>query len=71
MRAEAGDVRSWGQSRPRGYERQLPFLTDAVQTKFSKAADAFRAPRREGPHRVLTKRPRTFVSALQGIAAAE
>jgi len=74
----ANDVRSWGQSRPRNYERRLPKLTDAVekvfygyQTKFSKAADAFRAPRREGPHRVLEKRPRTFVSARQSIAAAD
>jgi hypothetical protein len=28
------------------------------QTRFSKAADAFCAPRREGPHRILEKRPR-------------
>jgi hypothetical protein len=41
------------------------------QTKFSKAADAFRAQRREGPLRFSEKRPRTFVSALLSIAAAE
>jgi hypothetical protein len=53
-------------------------MTDAVEKvflgdirKFSKAADAFYAWRREGPHRVSEKRPRTFVSALQSIAAAE
>jgi hypothetical protein len=34
-------------------------------------ADAFRARRGEGPHRYLEKRPATFVSALQDIAAAE
>ena len=39
--------------------------------KFSKATDAFYARRRVGPHRVSEKRPRTFVSALQSIAAAE
>jgi hypothetical protein len=58
--------------------RVIPVLTDAVEKvfwgdirKFSKAADAFYARRREGPHRVSEKRPRTFVSALQSIAAAE
>ena len=39
--------------------------------KFSKAADAFYARRRVGPHRVSEKRPRTFVSELRSIAAAE
>ena len=39
--------------------------------KFSKATDAFYARRRVGPHRVSEKRPRTFVSALRSIAAAE
>ena len=53
-------------------------MTDAVekvfwgsQAKFSKAPEAFRAQRREGPHRVSEKRPRTFGSARQSIAAAE
>ena len=53
-------------------------MTDAVEKafwgdirKFAKAADAFYARRREGPHRVSEKRPRTFVPALQSIAAAE
>jgi hypothetical protein len=41
------------------------------QTKFSRAADAFRAQRREGPLRFSEKRPRTFVSALLSVAAAE
>src|SRR6476619_1778822 len=41
------------------------------QTKFSRAADAFRAQRREGPLRFSEKRPRTFVSVLLSIAAAE
>jgi hypothetical protein len=43
----------------------------AFDAKFSKAPDAFRAQRREGPHRVSEKRPRTFVSALQSIGASE
>jgi hypothetical protein len=33
--------------------------------KFSKTADAFRAPRREGPHPVSEKRPPTVVSATE------
>jgi hypothetical protein len=56
----------------------LPLRVDAVEKvfwgdirKFSKAADAFYARRRVGPHRVSEKRPRTFVSALRSIAAAE
>jgi hypothetical protein len=56
----------------------FPVLTDAVekvfsgkQTKFSRAADAFRAQGREGPPRFSEKRPRTFVSALPSIAAAD
>jgi hypothetical protein len=40
------------------------------QTKFSRAADTFRARRREGPRRFSEKRPRTFVSALLSVAAA-
>ena len=56
---------------------RLPQRVDAVekvfsgkQTKFSRAADAFRAQGREGPPRFSEKRPRTFVSALLSIAAA-
>jgi len=41
------------------------------RTKFSRTADAFRAKRCEGPHRLSEKRPRSFVSAPQSIAAAE
>ena len=73
----ANDVRSWGQSRPRNYERRLPKLTDAVekvfygyQTKFSKAADALRARRPEDPHRLIRKRPPAFVLAPEYLAAA-
>src|SRR5215831_19874258 len=54
--------------------REGPMLSKksfGVQAKFSKAPGAFRAQRREGPHRVSEKRPRTFVSALQSTAAAE
>ena len=47
------------------------FLADTVEkvfwgwrTKFSRAADAFRAQRCEGPLRFSEKRPRTFVLAL-------
>src|SRR5258706_14898021 len=40
------------------------------QTKFSRAAETFRALRREGPRRFSEKRPRTFVSALLSVAAA-
>ena len=51
-----------------------PVWVDAVEkvflAKFSKAPDAFRAQRREGPHRVSEKRPRTFLAALQSIVAA-
>jgi hypothetical protein len=56
----------------------LRFLTDAVEkvfwewrTKFSRAADAFRAQRCEGPRRISEKQPRTFVSALRRIPTAE
>jgi hypothetical protein len=41
------------------------------RTKFSKAADAFRAQRCEGPRRFSEKRPRTFVLALRSIPAAD
>ena len=54
-----------------------PLLADTVEkvflgwgTKFSRAADAFDARRREGPRRFSEKRPRTFVSALLSVAAA-
>jgi hypothetical protein len=40
-----------------------------VTTKISWTADAFRTRRYEGPHRFTQKRPRTFVSSLQGFAA--
>jgi hypothetical protein len=41
------------------------------RTKFSRAADAFRAQRCEGPLRFSEKRPRTFVLALCSIPAAD
>src|ERR1700723_2093623 len=41
------------------------------RTKFSRAADAFRAPRCERPRRFSEKRPRTFVLALCSIPAAD
>src|SRR5258707_2050810 len=41
------------------------------RTKIIKTADAFRRRRREGPHRLRQKRPRTFVSGLASIAAVE
>src|ERR1700680_763852 len=41
------------------------------RTKYFRTADAFRTRRCEGPHRFTQKRPRTFVSALASIAAAE
>jgi hypothetical protein len=45
---------------------------DVDECEFSRTADAFRAKRREGgPHRSSEKRPRSFVSAPQSIAAAE
>ena len=40
------------------------------RTKFSRAADAFRAQRCERPRRFSEKRPRTFVLALRSIPAA-
>src|ERR1700745_441395 len=40
-------------------------------TRFFRTADAFRTPRREGPQRLLQKRPRTFVSPLASIAAVK
>jgi len=42
-----------------------------LRTKFFRGADALRSPRREGPQRLSQKRPRTFVSLLASIAAAE
>src|SRR5258708_23677836 len=42
-----------------------------VRIENSKAADAFRARRREGPYRLTQNRPRTLVAALQSAAAAE
>src|SRR5450755_2686674 len=39
--------------------------------KFSRTADAFRMWRCEGPHCFAQKRPRTFASALQRVAAIE
>ena len=54
-----------------GFDRCcLKSLFEATNEIF-KAAGAFLAQRREGPHRVSEKRPRTFVSALQRVAAAE
>jgi hypothetical protein len=41
------------------------------RTKFSRAADAFRAQRCEGLHHFSEKRPWSFVSALRGIWATE
>src|ERR1700733_4728584 len=41
------------------------------RTKFSRAADAFRAQRCERPRRFSEKRPRTFVLALCSIPAAD
>ena len=41
------------------------------RTKILRAADAFRARRREGPYRLTQNRPRTLVAALQSAAAAE
>jgi hypothetical protein len=39
-------------------------------TKILKTADGLRARRREGPHRFIQKRPRTFVSALRSFTVA-
>jgi hypothetical protein len=61
-----------------GTESACPFRADTVEkvfsglrTKFFRGADALRSPRREGPQRLSQKRPRTFVSLLASIAAAE
>jgi hypothetical protein len=43
-------------------------LKMARRTKLFRTADA-RARRREGPRRFIQNRPRTFVAALQGVAA--
>src|SRR4029077_4320491 len=41
------------------------------RTKFLRTTDAFRARRREGPHRLSQKRLRTFVRAVRSLAAPE
>jgi hypothetical protein len=58
--------------------RQRPLSDDTVEkvfwgwrTKFSRAADAFRAQRCEGPLRFSEKRPRTFPLALCSIPTAD
>src|SRR5271168_215341 len=52
-------------------------MTDTVEkvfwgsgTKFSRAADAFRAQRCEGPRGISEKRPQTFASALRRVPTA-
>ena len=72
------NVCCWGKSGSRRRPVRLPSLTDTVEkvfwgwrTKFSRAADAFRAPRCERPRRFSEKRPRTFVLALCSIPAAD
>jgi hypothetical protein len=61
---------------PFAYER--PLCADTVEnvfwgagTKFSGAADALHALRREGPHRFSEKRSWSFVSTLRSIGAGE
>ena len=67
-----GSRKTWRQSlRRSALGRAVEKVFLGLQTKFSKAAGSFRAQRREGPHCASEKRPRTFVSALQSIAAAE
>src|ERR1700678_178599 len=67
-----------GTSGPSAETGRRPEMTDTVEkvfwgwrTKFSRAADAFRAQRCEGPLRFSEKRPRTFVLALCSIPAAD
>ena len=57
---------------------ELPLRADSVEKvffrrreKFFRAADAFGAPRREGPHRFTQKRAATFTSELWTLAATE
>jgi hypothetical protein len=57
------DVRSWGDIVAKVFLGRV--------TKILKAADAFCAPRCEGPYRLIQNRSRTFVAALESEAAAE
>jgi hypothetical protein len=55
--------------RYRGDSVEKVFL--GCRSKFSGAADAFRAKRYEGPHRFIQNQSRTFVVALKSNAAKE
>jgi hypothetical protein len=72
------DVRLSLNSRPWSGQRLGLLRADTVEkvfwgwrTKFSRAADAFRGQRCEGPLRFSEKRPRTFPLALCSIPAAD
>jgi hypothetical protein len=61
-----------------GAVKEWPLVADIVEkvflgrrTKILMNTEAFFARRREGPHRFSEKRPRSFGSALEKIAAAE
>src|ERR1700728_3859065 len=72
------DVRLALNSRHAATATACRFCADTVEkvfwgwrTKFSRAADVFRAQRCERPRRFSEKRPRTFVLALCSIPAAD
>jgi hypothetical protein len=78
MPMQSPHVRYQGMNRLRSGVARGPLMTDTVEkvfwgwrTKFSGAADAFRAQRCEGPRRISEKRQRTFVSALRRISTTE
>jgi hypothetical protein len=66
-----------GELIPRALSGSIPELPHVEKvfwewgTKFSRAADAFHARRREGPRRFSAKRPWSFVSTLQSMAVVE
>jgi hypothetical protein len=78
MPMQSPHVRYQGMNRLRSGVARGPLMTDTVEkvfwgwrTKFSGAADAFRAQRCEGPRRISEKRQPTFVSALRRISTTE
>jgi hypothetical protein len=56
---------------PTGPPHRSMFSSTGWRTKILRAADAFYARRREGPYRLIQKRPRTSVVALKSDAATE